>query len=272
MRICAYLILVLFASFLQAGEASDPSGHPGGVVRLDLGPAGAAPEARYQGARVLVREWQGRWEALLGIPLDTPPGWSGIEVKGPDGSPRVVPFAVEPHEYPVQHLRLTNRRMVNPDPEDLVRFERERKEQDAAKARWRDLAVASVRLSLPARGRQSSAFGLRRFFNGEARAPHRGLDLAVPAGTVVSAPAAGEVTLVGDYFFNGKTVFIDHGQGLISMLCHLSQIDVKVGDQVAAGRRVALSGATGRATGPHLHWSVFLNETAVDPEALLAID
>lgn len=272
MRICAYLILVLFAPFVQAAGASDPIGHPGGIVMLDLGPASAPPEVRFQGSRVLVRPQRGRWQALLGIPLDTPPGWSDVEVRGPEGSPRVLPFAVEPHEYPEQHLRLTNRRMVNPDPEDLARYERERLAQDAAKANWQELALTSVRLSLPARGRRSSAFGLRRFFNGEARAPHRGLDLAVPAGTVVRAPAAGEITLVGDYFFNGKTVFIDHGQGLISMLCHLSRIDVKVGDQVAAGRQVALSGATGRATGPHLHWSVFLNETAVDPEALLAAD
>ena len=108
------------------------------------------------------------------------------------------------------------------------------------------------------------AFGLRRIFNGEERNPHSGLDFAVPAGTPIKAPAAGVVTLVGDYFFNGKTVFLDHGQGMVSMFCHMSAIDVKVGTRCRAAGG-GQGGRHGPRHGPHLHWNVSLNDARVDP-------
>ncbi|WP_019683202.1 M23 family metallopeptidase, partial [Pseudomonas aeruginosa] len=124
---------------------------------------------------------------------------------------------------------------------------------------------SNLMLDKPVDGPLSSPFGLRRFFNGEERNPHSGLDFAVPAGTPIKAPAAGKVILIGDYFFNGKTVFVDHGQGFISMFCHLSKIDVKLGQQVPRGGVLGKVGATGRATGPHMHWNVSLNDARVDP-------
>ena len=114
-----------------------------------------------------------------------------------------------------------------------------------------------------------SRFGLRRFFNGEARAPHSGLDVAVPRGTPVGSVAPGKVLAVDDYFFNGKTVFVDHGSGLLSMVCHLDRIDVRPGDSVTRGQLLGLSGMTGRASGPHVHWSVVLNGVMVDPALFL---
>jgi len=106
---------------------------------------------------------------------------------------------------------------------------------------------------------------VRRFFNGEERNPHSGLDFAASTGTPIKAPAAGKVILVGDYFFNGKTVFVDHGQGLISMFCHLSAIDVELGQEIPRGGVLGKVGSTGRATGPHLHWNVSLNGSRIDP-------
>lgn len=264
---------MLLHALAQVALAAEPVSHPGGVLRIDLAPASAPePTAQFQQRRVLVHRSGGQWQALVGIPLDTPPGWQSLEVRSGSGSARVIPFTIEHFDYPVQHLNVKNPRHVTPSPEDLVRYAREREAQDAAKTAWREQAPQTVALRLPAKGRKSSAFGLRRTFNGEPRNPHGGLDLAVPSGTPVVAPASGRVTLADDYFFNGRTLFIDHGRGLISMVCHLSRFEVQVGDVVEAGQLIARSGATGRATGPHVHWSVFLNGTAVDPEALLGRD
>ena len=149
----------------------------------------------------------------------------------------------------------------------MKRIERELAEQVAAYRTYRaGVTPSNVLLDRPVNGgRLSSPFGLRRFFNGQERNPHSGLDFAVPSGTPIKAPAAGVVVLVGDYFFNGKTVFVDHGQGFISMFCHMSAVDVKVGDEVPRGGVVGKVGATGRATGPHLHWNISLNDARVDP-------
>ena len=144
-------------------------------------------------------------------------------------------------------------------------IERELAEQTRAYQQFSPRQPSNLLFDRPVNGPLSSPFGLRRFFNGEERNPHSGLDFAANRGTPIKAPAAGKVILIGDYFFNGKTVFLDHGQGLISMFCHLSEIDVQLGDEIARGGHVGKVGATGRATGPHLHWNASLNDARVDP-------
>ncbi len=240
---------------------------PGGVAVLALGDADLAPEVSYLDRRVLVvREAGKQWIAVVGIPLSVKPGPQQVQVKGAAGS-RQVAFTVGAKEYVAQHITLKNRRQVEPNPDDLKRIERELAEQTRAYGSYRaGVTPSNLLLDRPVNGgRLSSPFGLRRFFNGQERNPHSGLDFAVPAGTPIKAPAAGVVVLVGDYFFNGKTVFLDHGQGFVSMFCHMSAIDVKVGDDVPRGGVVGKVGATGRATGPHLHWNVSLNDARVDP-------
>ena len=239
---------------------------PGGVAVLRLGAAAQEPEARYLNKRVMVLpQAGGTWLAIVGIPLSVKPGTEHLTV-GSGSAARRVAFQVGAKTYTAQHITLKNKRQVNPDPADLRRIERELAEQTEAYRAFRAGVVPSnVVLDAPVQGRLSSPFGLRRFFNGEERNPHSGLDFAVPTGTPIRAPAAGRVVLVGDYFFNGKTVFVDHGQGFISMFCHMSAIDVAVGDEVARGGVVGKVGATGRATGPHLHWNVSLNDARVDP-------
>ncbi|TBU98395.1 peptidoglycan DD-metalloendopeptidase family protein [Stutzerimonas kirkiae] len=235
--------------------------YPGGVAILDLGNGSQPPRARYQGKPVLViREDGKRWIAIVGVPLGTRPGTQQLEADGRD-----LGFEVGARHYREQHITLKNQQQVTPDAKNLARIERELAEQTRAYRQFSPRQPSNLLFDKPVDGPLSSPFGLRRFFNGEERNPHSGLDFAVPQGTPVKAPAAGKVILLGDYFFNGRTVFVDHGQGLISMFCHLSRIDVKLGDELPRGAVIGRVGATGRATGPHLHWNVSLNDARVDP-------
>ncbi|MCD5993811.1 peptidoglycan DD-metalloendopeptidase family protein [Pseudomonas sp. CDFA 602] len=234
---------------------------PGGVAVVDLGTGAQAPTATYQGKPVLVVKEQGvRWLAIVGIPLTIKPGTQQLASGG-----RTLTFTVGNKNYPEQRITLKNKRQVNPNPEDTKRIEGELAEQIRAYRSFSPGTPSNLILDKPVNGPLSSKFGVRRFFNGEERNPHAGLDFAVPAGTPIKSPAAGKVILIGDYFFNGNTVFVDHGQGFISMFCHMSKIDVKTGDNVPRGGVVGKVGATGRATGPHMHWNVSLNDARVDP-------
>lgn len=234
---------------------------PGGVAVIDLGSGAQAPKATYQGKPVMVVKEQGvRWLAIVGIPLTVKPGTEQIAAGG-----RTLSFTVGSKKYPEQRITLKNKRQVNPNPDDVKRIEGELAEQIRAYRSFSPGTPSNLILDKPVNGPLSSKFGVRRFFNGEERNPHAGLDFAVPAGTPIKSPAAGKVILIGNYFFNGNTVFVDHGQGFISMFCHMSKIDVKAGDTVARGGVVGKVGATGRATGPHMHWNVSLNDARVDP-------
>ncbi|WP_323987558.1 peptidoglycan DD-metalloendopeptidase family protein [Pseudomonas canadensis] len=233
---------------------------PGGVAVVELGPAAAAPKATYQGKPVLVVKEADNWLAIVGIPLTVKPGNERISSGG-----RNLPFIVGYKKYPEQRITLKNKSQVHPDPAQLKRIEAELAVQIKAYRSFSPNLPSNLVLDKPVNGPLSSKFGVRRFFNGEERNPHSGLDFAVPAGTPIKTPANGKVILVGNYFFNGNTVFVDHGQGFISMFCHMSKIDVKVGDQLARGAVVGKVGATGRATGPHMHWNVSLNDARVDP-------
>lgn len=247
---------------------------PGGIAVLRLADRDAEPpRVWFQDKPVLV--WRGGdgWYALVGLPLGIEAGTYSVRIAAAQAAaPQEVVqrFEVQPKTYPVQHVRIKDKRKVTPAAADMQRIEREQKVIAALKNHWRDDARVDLAFALPADGPLSSRFGLRRVFNGEPRQPHSGLDVAVAAGTPVHSAAAGRVLETGDYFFNGRTVFVDHGQGLITMYCHLQRIDVHPGEDLARGQQVGLAGASGRASGPHLHWSVFLNGAAVDPELFLA--
>ena len=233
---------------------------PGGVAVVDLGASAAAPKATYQGKPVLVVKEQANWLAIVGIPLTVKPGTERIS-----SGEHNLPFIVGYKKYPEQRITLKNKSQVNPAPAQLKRIEAELAVQIKAYRSFSPNLPSNLVLDKPVNGPLSSKFGVRRFFNGEERNPHSGLDFAVPAGTPIKTPAAGKVILTGNYFFNGNTVFVDHGQGFISMFCHMSKIDVSVGQQLARGAVVGKVGATGRATGPHMHWNVSLNDARVDP-------
>ena len=147
-----------------------------------------------------------------------------------------VTFDIADKRYRTQELKIQNDRQVNPAPEDLKRIEAEQARSNAALSMFTDAEPGRCRWPVPVTGKRSDSYGSRRIFNGQPRNPHTGMDISAPTGTPIHSPAAGKVVEVGNFFFNGNTVYIDHGAGLVTMYCHLSSIAVKAGDQVAAGK------------------------------------
>jgi len=246
---------------------------PGGIVVVPVAAeTEPAPEVYYDNQRVLVMPHAGKWQAVIGLPLSAGPGTQTVQVGDPDGRRRVIGFTVQPKDYAEQRLTVKDRRMVEPSAEDLARIARETEIIRKVFASWSDRRLTSLRFARPARGRLSSVFGLRRYFNDQPRQPHSGIDIAAPVGTPVTAPLAGTVANTGEYFFNVKSVFIDHGQGLVSMFNHLRRTTVRSGARVNTGEKIGEIGMTGRVTGPHLHWTVSLNNSRVDPALFLPED
>jgi hypothetical protein len=257
-------------------HAADDSGlpqaraTPGGVLLLPLGAAAERPAAWRAEVPVLVLGSPAGWTAVLGMPLGARPGPGQLRLQGP-GLPATLAYQVLPHKYAEQRLTVAPGH-VDLSAEALARHNRERAHQATLVARFSQPLPAQLRMQPPVAGPRSSSFGLRRVFNGQPRNPHSGMDIAAPTGTPVHAPLDGQVVDTGDYFFNGNTVWLDHGGGLLSMLCHLSRIDVQPGDMLRTGDVLGAVGATGRVTGPHLHWSLSLNRAMVDPALFLAAE
>jgi hypothetical protein len=238
---------------------------PGGVRLIALpGPVDAAPVALFGEHRVMVIRRNDRWLAVVGIGLETPVGDAQLTVQ--PGT--LYPFPIGPKTYTLQRLTVPPSK-VDLSAQDASRAARERTRIHAAMATFNSQAPPTLALLQPVPGVRSSSFGLRRVFNGEARNPHTGMDIAAPTGTPIRAAADGMVVDTGSYFFNGNTVIIDHGQGLLTVYCHLSVIGVHAGDAVRGGQVIGKVGMTGRVTGPHLHFAVVLNQEFVDPALFL---
>lgn len=259
----------LFALFLAfPAQALEIHGEPqqGGLV---MGRAAAGERVFLDGAAVPV-DREGRF--ALGFGRDAGPR-AEVKAVRPDGATESLTLQVRPREWQVQRIEGLPQDKVTPPKALLERIAADNRA--VAKARESRRAVAEFLggFRLPVAGaRVSGVFGSQRILNGEARAPHSGLDLAAPEGTPVVAAAAGVVSLAHpDMVFTGKTVMVDHGLGVQTVYAHLSRIDVTVGERVAAGAPLGRVGATGRATGPHLHWGASWLDRRLDPEALLAL-
>ncbi|MEX2489652.1 MAG: peptidoglycan DD-metalloendopeptidase family protein, partial [Pseudomonadales bacterium] len=260
------LICWLSVSCLSGNAQALPKHEPvpGGIAVIPLD--ADSKQVTFRERPVMIVNEGGQPYAVVGLPLSTDPGRH--ELRHSDGSK--ITFQVKPKEYAVQRLTIENKRKVNPYKKDMDRINRERKEMNSAFTRFEAQASPTTSFRLPIEGPVSSPFGLKRILNDQPRSPHSGLDIAADEGKPIKAPAPGTVSVTGDYFFNGKTVILDHGQGLITMYCHMSRMDVETGDIVAAGDILGAIGQTGRVTGPHLHWSVSLNNARVNPNLFLS--
>lgn len=265
-----FVSLVLWLVSLQSVANTLPKSHPipGGIVLVPIDvDSPTKPRAYFNEKQVMILKSPtavGRWVAITGIPLEDEPGNHKLQVEI-NNTTIEIPFIVEDYQYKSQYITLKNKRKVNPYKNDLDRIKKEKKEILSSLRHWQDSDNALEEFALPVKGRLSSPFGLRRFFNKQPRKPHSGIDIAAPEGTSIVAPLAATVVTTGSYFFNGKSVFLDHGNGLITMYSHMSKIKVKPGQKVAKGEIIGAIGKTGRVTGPHLHWGVSLNDARVDP-------
>lgn len=273
-RFFAYSITVLLGysvSGLVPASAFTESSVPGGVTIVDLGSATEPrPQARFGSQKIMVIQRDGKWKGLVGLSLKTLPGDYIVSYKtGKKGkSENEIAIKVQPKMYPEQRIKMKQKKYVSPNKEQLARIKKENKHMRKLFKIWRETNV-SVDLNWPVKGPVSSPFGLRRFFNDQPRNPHSGIDIAAPEGTDIVLPSDGYIIDTGNYYFNGKTVFVDHGQGMISMFNHMSKISAKTGDELKRGDKIGEVGQTGRVTGPHLHWSLNLNQTRVDPMLFL---
>jgi murein DD-endopeptidase MepM/ murein hydrolase activator NlpD len=263
----AALVLVCISGALPGGQASglylEGELIQGAVVRGRVPPGSAV----WLDGRELRVSGEGHF--VFGFGRDAQPR-AELVVRQPDGREDRRTLDVAVRTYQVQRIEGLPPRQVTPSEEDLARIRTDAKLIEAAKARNSDRLGFTQEVAWPALGPISGMYGSQRILNGEPRAPHRGVDVAAPAGTPVAAMASGVVSLArSDLYFTGGTVMIDHGHGLHSIYAHMQDVLVEVGQGVARGAPLGTVGATGRATGPHLHWGVYWFDEAVDPALLV---
>ena len=264
------LLLLLIPTIVLANIPVKNTPIPGGIAVIDFESNHANPKASYNKVPLYVQHIKDQhYQVLVGIPLMEKLGKKTIKVQ--DFSTRLLDFEVTKQTYTEQYITLKgkNKKYVNPNLTHMDRIKKERPILSSARKIFSDKNLSSGLFIRPVNGVTTSPFGLKRFYNGEARRPHTGLDYAGDIGTPIKAPADGKVILVGEFFFNGNAVFLDHGQGLISVYIHMNNRLVKQSQLVKQGDPIGTIGQTGRATGPHLHWGVYLNQTVVNPNLLL---
>ena len=268
------LIFSLFSFIISSGFALDyPTIDPvpGGVAIINLGNNfTTSSKVFFDKKRVLVKKNKAEWQALVGLPLKIKVGKHKVSVIDNKGTKTYMYFLVKDKKYETRHLTIKNKRMVSPTKKDIERHYTEKPLMVAALKEWNENNNVQTNFISPVKGRFSSQFGLKRIYNNQKRIRrHTGLDIAAPVGTNIISPANGKVIRTGSYFFTGNTVFIDHGQGLVTMYCHLNKTNVKAGQQLRQGEKIGTVGMTGRVSGPHLHWVVSLNNTKVDPKLFI---
>ena len=264
-------LIVLFSSSIFAVDYPTINPVPGGIAVVNLDTSyNNLTKVFFNKKRALVKQSENGWQAFIGLPLKIKAGKHHVDIIDSKGKKTKKSFLVTKKDYETRHITINNKRMVSPTKKDIERHYKEKPLMLAALKKWTDNSNIQTNFITPVDGRFSSIFGLKRIYNKQARIRrHTGLDIAAPQGTNIMSPAKGTVIRTGSYFFTGNTVFIDHGQGLVTMYCHLNKTHVKAGQQLIQGESIGTVGMTGRVSGPHLHWVVSLNDTKVDPKLFI---
>ncbi|HYK87296.1 MAG TPA: M23 family metallopeptidase [Acidobacteriota bacterium] len=262
------LRVVHHARSLQPGEVVLLSVETSEPLRGVEGTAFGRKYLFYSGLKPVV------WQGLIGVDLDVRPGRYPVRIQGMLGDGTTVNathlLEIRGKRFPTRRLQV-DEKFVTPPKELEERIRRESKRVGEIFAAMTPQKMWDGAFAAPVPGQVDSNFGKRSILNGKARSPHTGVDFTADAGTPIRAPNAGRIILAADLYFSGNTVIIDHGLGLYSFFAHLSSFSVREGDRVKTGTVVGRVGSTGRATGPHLHWTVRLAETRVDPLSLMAV-
>ncbi|MEN8146493.1 MAG: M23 family metallopeptidase [Campylobacterota bacterium] len=262
----ASLIIFILAAHLFGMALPENASFPGGVIVQEVESKGQ-PEA-YAGKRqlmVLPAGEKDKYFIVAGISLNQKVG-TPYKITIREGKKEQFhSFYIEDKAYKKQFITMKNKRKVSPKQQDMKRIKDESGRSRRALALYSPQKFQSLSMLRPVDVNISDDFGKRRYFNKKPRRPHSGVDMAAPIGTKIVAPLAGKIVEIGDFFFNGNVIFIDHGLGLVSMYCHMHNFDVKKGQVVKKGEKIGEVGVTGRVTGPHLHWGVSLNGAMVDP-------
>ncbi|MGK0248507.1 MAG: murein DD-endopeptidase MepM/ murein hydrolase activator NlpD [Oleispira sp.] len=265
--ISTFLSLILLSVASTAKQSAQfmlpqDSRVPGGLAVISLESSNTEKTVIFNGHKVwqLSDDNHNNW-AVIGIPLNQKAGEVNYTVDGKGYS-----FTIKDKAYKEQYLTV-KRKHSNPPADQIKRIQEESRLSKKAFTTFSNTPESKQYRGFlkPAQGPTSSPFGLKRFFNEQPRRPHSGIDIAAPKGADIIAPADGKIILTGNFFFNGNSLFIDHGQGLITLYCHMDVLEREQGDKVKAGEVIGKIGSTGRVTGPHLHWTVSLNNSRVEP-------
>lgn len=277
-----HVVITALAAFTLA-QAAGPiqisararSFGPGEVIVLTIVPPAPTEDVRVRAFDHAVPAYQDgdTWRAIVGVDLDVKPGAYRVTVEsgaGESAARGTYDLRIVPHVFRTRRLTV-DEALVTPPASEQPRIARE---AALLAATWQSSALGrlwTMAFIRPVPQASNSAFGTRSIFNGKRRNSHGGADFLSPAGTLIGAPNAGRIAVARRLYFSGNTVIIDHGLGVFSTLAHLSVIDVTEGEAVTPGQRIGLVGATGRVTGPHLHWAVRINDARVDPLSLLQV-
>ena len=260
------LILISFFLTPLNNNAEENLFYRGGIFISEITKYSHEAGFTFHNSKVLTYEKEGKFYLIFGIPYKSKIGKNTYLLKN-GNKDYPVKFTINDKEYATQRISVA-KKYTEPSEEIINRVIKEKKELMVARSKWIDMKV-DLDFVLPVEGITTGVYGTRRFYNGKEGNYHNGLDIAAPIGTEIVAPSSGRVLLTGDYFYNGKFIYIDHGQNLKSIFIHLNKINVNVGDILKKGQIIGEVGSTGKSTGPHLHWSVTLNSVYVDPEIFI---